>query len=100
MNTMTEAEHKTQAMLLAQGLLIELLMLNLVNNQANPAQLIETIRFQLAAQLHEDAARFLPAPPAKAAGEALVVDAHHLLNGLLDRLKGQFLAPAPPKYSA
>jgi hypothetical protein len=97
---MTGNEQKTQSMLLAQGLLIELLMLNLLNNQANPARLIETIRFQLAAQLHEDAARFLPEPPAKAAGDALVADAHHLLNGLLDRLKGQLLAPDPPKYSA
>jgi len=89
-----------KAGLAAQGYLLETLLLNLVHSQPNPASLIQTIRFQLEAQLRSDMARIGQVFPGIAATQELGDATMHCLHASLDRIAGQFENPAPEKYKA
>lgn len=97
---MNEQIEKLMAGLAAQGYLIELLLLQLVHQQAEPVHVLDTIRFQLETQLRSDAARLAETYPGISATPARVAATTAALNACLDRIAGQFENPAPPKHFA
>ncbi len=86
--------------LAAQGYLLELLLLNLVNSQQNPSNLIRVIRFQLEAQLRDDAQRIGEVFPGIGATKELLDATMASLNNSLDRIAGQIDNPAPARHNA
>lgn len=89
-----------KAGLAAQGYLLETLLLNLVHSQPNPASLIDTMRFQLEAQLRSDMERIGQVFPGIDATQDLGDATMRCLHASLDRIAGQFENPAPEKYNA
>ena len=97
---MNEKLMNITAGLVAQGYLLELLLLNMAHQQESPTSLIETIRFQLETQLRSDAQQIGEVFPGIGATEELCAAATACLNATLDRVAGQFENPLPPKYHA
>lgn len=91
---------KVAAELAAQGYLLELLLLNLVHSQSNPASLMKEIRFQLESQVHADFSSLGQVHPAFPADKGFVDATLAALRLVFDRIDGQLHNPAPPKYSA
>lgn len=93
-------EINVRAQLIAQSYLLEMLLMNLVKDQPAPVQVLEQMRFWLAAQLNADAPRWATAAGSDAEGQSLVHAATSQLETLLDRVAGQFENPRPTLHSA
>lgn len=87
-------DYHIEAAIVVQGYLLEILLGTSVNNQANPLQTLEHIRFHIKAQLADDQKFRPPIPPELA--QAIDV----ALSAALDRVTAQLTNPPPQRHNA